>query len=100
MPRSTGCRTTRYAYSPPVPRLHEPVGAEHRRSRRSPASPNGNIACQNCFSMAQQAHGNLGAEILANLSYAAVLVSKTLAKTEQTRRHGRQGGIKCANIAW
>jgi len=32
---------------------------------------------------------NLGAEILADLSYATVLVPKTLAKTEQTRRHGR-----------
>ncbi|HTE76562.1 MAG TPA: hypothetical protein VK653_07445 [Xanthobacteraceae bacterium] len=42
--------------------------------------------------MAQQAAKNLGAEILADLSYAAVLVPKILAKPEQTRRHGRQGG--------
>jgi hypothetical protein len=42
--------------------------------------------------MAQQGHGNLGAEILADLSYATVLAPKTLAKTEQTRRHGGQGG--------
>jgi hypothetical protein len=36
--------------------------------------------------MAQQGHGNLGAEILADLSYAAVSAAKILAEPEQTRR--------------